>query len=308
MYRRPPIPFLLALVLLLLCPLVAAQTAKRLILKDGSYQLTSQWEIRGERVRYFSSERHEWEELPVSLVNWNATNNYNQKSELQRSQELRQAQQEEESEAELEAAPMAAPGLQLPSSGGVYLLDRYQGQPQLAPLAQESGDVNRRMGKNILRAAINPIASARQSIELKGEHARVQAHWAEPVIYIDLDEPDPASKPLPLTERFRIVRLEVKKDVRVIGTLKIGIIGKVSQQESYIPNTVEKMPGEWVKLTPAQPLAQGEYALIEMLGPKEMNVYVWDFGINGSAPENSGVWRAQPGHPASAEPDLQKRQ
>jgi hypothetical protein len=41
-----------------------------------------------------------------------------------------------------------------------------------------------------------------------------------------------------------------------------------------------------------------------------MNMYVWDFGVNRSAPENSGVLRAAPsGQPASTEPapDLQQR-
>jgi hypothetical protein len=304
--------FLLALLLglLVLCPPAAAQAAKRLILKDGSYQLARQWEIRGDRLRYLSSERGEWEEIPTSLVDWNATDNFNKERDLQRRLEIRRAQQEEEAEAALEAAPTVAPGLQLPGAGGVYLLDRYQGQPQLVELAQASGDVNQRTGRNILRAAINPIASAKQSLELKGEHARIQSHEEQPVIYLNLDEPDAATTPLPLAERFRIARLEVKKDARLVSTIKVGITGKVSQQESLVRATVEKMPADWVKLTPAQPLDPGEYAVVEMLGPKDMNMYVWDFGVNRLAPENPGVWpAAPPGRPESAErsPDLQKR-
>ena len=280
----------------------AQQNPKRLILKDGSYQVVTKWEVKGDRVRYYSAERYDWEELPNSLIDWPATEKYNQEHEKQRTVSAAEIAQEEESDRKAEEAesPTVVPGLRLPTGGGVFLLDELHGQPQLVELVQSGGEVNRQRGKNILRAALNPLAlSSKQTIELKGLHARIQAHQNQPAIYVNVDTSDtgsdsaqqtPQSKDTDLQpDRYRIVRLEEKKDSRIVGNLSIAVYGKVTQKENWVKTNSTPL-GAWVKVTPAEPLSEGEYAVVEMLDKKQMNIYVWDFGVNPAAPANSTVW------------------
>src|SRR5271163_434276 len=123
-------------VLVLLSPThVQAQTqARRLILKDGSYQSVTKYEIHGDRVRYFSAERGEWEEVPNALIDWDATDKFEQGRQDSKL-DPEAAELDKELDAERKAAqarsPEVAPRLHLPDEGGIFLLDTYQNQPQL---------------------------------------------------------------------------------------------------------------------------------------------------------------------------------
>jgi hypothetical protein len=265
----------------------AQQTTMRLILKDGSYQSVVKYEVQGNRVHYLSAERYEWEDIPSSLIDWDATKKYEADFSSGKLRKTREETPEEKEEREKEEAnsPQIAPSLHLPGTGGVFLFDRYQGKPELAEIVQNGSELNKNTSKSVLRATINPVASSKQPFELKGEHAKVQSHVPRPTIYIDIDEGPQSGTAI--ADRFRLVRTEIKNDKRVVANLKITFTGKVSEQNISVPVSVEKLgTGEWVKVTPAQDLAAGEYAVVEMLGPQEMNLYVWDFGVNPNAPAN----------------------
>src|ERR1700730_622710 len=45
----------------------------RLYLKDGDYQLVREYQVLSDRVRYFSTERGDWEEIPLELVDLDRT-------------------------------------------------------------------------------------------------------------------------------------------------------------------------------------------------------------------------------------------
>jgi hypothetical protein len=301
--------------------------ARRLILKDGSYQSVTKYETHGDRVRYFSAERGEWEEIPKSLIDWDATDKFEQGREQGKlapeAVEL-DNQLEAERKAEQARSPQVAPGLRLPDEGGIFLLETYQNQPQLSELQQSGADLDKSTKTNILRSAINPLAGVKQAIEIPEPHSKIQSHTAVPSIYVNFDltmganDSAPATAqtavgeppPLPPSERFKIIRIEVKNGKRVAGAVKIAVTGKMKTDERYVAATVTAMTGGWVKLTPTDPLPTGEYAVAEMLGKDGMNLYVWDFGVNPSAPANLSAWKPDPKETqqkTSQPPDLQKR-
>jgi hypothetical protein len=290
---------------------------KRLILKDGSYQIVTKFELQGDRVHYYSAERGEWEDIPDSLIDWNATNQderdraAGKKSPqaLALDKELEEERQEQES-----ISPHVAEGLRLPPEGGVYALDTYLSEPQLLPLDQSTGEVNKQRKKNVFRAAINPVSGAKQTIELAGPSSKIQIHASLPAIYINLEpvnqedarsaasqssEPGKKSKDDKKPgahlawDRFRIVRVQPKGDHRIVGQIKTAVYGKTTQEQDTVASTDEQLGEGWIKITPKAPLEPGEYALAEMLGTEGMNSYVWDFGVHPDAPANLAVIRPE---------------
>ncbi len=308
----------------------AQQPSKRLILKDGSYQLVKQYEVKGDRVRYMSTERNEWEELPSALVDWHATEKYEKERAASAIPDAAAIDKETDAESEAEESqlPEVAPGLHLPDSSGVYLLDNYQGQAQLVELQQTEGDVSQNTRANILRGARGPLAGGgKQTIELEGAHAAIHSHATVPSIYINVadeaPQPPPGetgsaemSKPnldapraqqpqqpqqaaVPF-DRFRIVQTKVKNGKRIVGDLKRNVPAKASPDETFVKTTVDRIKGGWLKLTPTSDLAPGEYALIETQSNVGMNLYVWDFNVDPKAPANASPWTPETNKPNKA--------
>jgi len=321
---------LLAGLLLLALPNSYAQElAHRLILKDGSYQAVTKYEVKGDRVRYYSAEREEWEELPNNLVDWPATEKYEKdRAAGAAAPEAVQLDKEAEHDRELEEAqlPQVAPGLRLPMDSGVFLLDSFQGEPQIVEIQQTLGDVNRNTKGNIFRGVLNPVAAAKQTIELEGAHATIQAHVDVPSLYINPDDspdrpshaddskpaapqspqqPQQPEQPVVPFERFRILRTEVKGGRRIVGDVKRQVTGKTTEEQHTVKTTITRVSGGWLKITPVESLAPGEYALVEMKGTQGMNLYLWDFGVNPKAPANANPWKpdAKPPSPATAKPE-----
>jgi hypothetical protein len=291
-------------------------TNHRLILKDGTYQLVRKYEVVGDRVRYISIERSgEWEELPESLVDWDATRKWERDHATQveeASPAMKEAEDidKEEAAARQEAIarrPEVAKGLELPDEDGVFALDTFQGSPELVEMLPSELNANTKSKHGL--NTLNPMASTNASLELDGAHAKVHFHVNDPTIYLSLNARDDAEEVTThsmivntggakevasrkhgahsTTSGFAIVRVDERRAIRVVGAIHMSPNGTVTQDESVIPTKVEVLPGKhWLKITPAQQLTIGEYALVEILSASDINQSVWDFRVDPRLGDN----------------------
>jgi hypothetical protein len=293
-------------------------TNHRLILKDGTYQLVRKYEIVGDRVRYISVERGgDWEELPSDLVDWEATRKW-ERDHVAAPEEPSPAMKEAADLDNEEAAerreqkarmPEVAKGLELPDEDGVFALDTYEGTPELVELVPSELSMNNKTRKGL--STLNPLAGAKASIEIEGPHAKVHLHVNDPAIYLSLGARDDAEKVIShamtvdtggakeVASRkhgahspasgFAIVKVDERRALRVVGAIHLSPTGTITQEEDVIPTKVEVLPGKhWLKLTPNKQLLIGEYALVEILSPEEINQAVWDFRVDPQLGDNPG--------------------
>jgi hypothetical protein len=229
-------------------------------------------------VKYFSAERGEWEEIPVALVDWKATEEWNGGRARSQDEEMKQVTEEQivaRKEEQLNT-PLVAPELRLPAEGGVFLLEELAGKPVLSEVAGSKLEENDHEEKKTLMRPAAPVANRKQTIELRGAAAKVRLHSASPSIFVDVDN----ERGVIPGEAFRLVRLERKKDLRVLAANKLKISGEQSPAEKFLQLRAEKFSGEWWKLIALEDLTPGEYAIVILAPGDENNGVVWDFGVD----------------------------
>ncbi len=294
------------------------QRNHRLILKDGSYQLVRQYKIVGDRIRYLSVERGDWEEMPVSMVDWDATRKWEQEhtpawdqdNSSPAMQEAAQIdKQEKAARDEIKArTPLVAPGLELPDDVGVFALDTFHGTPELIRLTETDILIYKKQRHGL--GILNPRAGQNAEVSLDGRHSRIHLHVSDPAIYLSLANPDDNA---PITghaftvntnaaravngyhgaasaqSRFAIVRVDERNAVRIVHAVRLNPDGSAAQNENVIPVKSEVLTGRhWIRIQAAQPLNIGEYALIEILGPSNISPTVWDFRVDPTKGDNPG--------------------
>jgi hypothetical protein len=236
------------LCVLLICVFTASAATVKLYLKDGSYQLVREYKVEKDRVRFFSTDRGEWEEIPVELVDLEKTQTAAIDAEEKAEREARR---------EVERVPVGA---------GVYLVE----DEKLVPLKPGESKVVTNKRRRLLKALSPiPMVPGKATVELDGPHSSAGTSNREPEFYIRLSD----------EERFGIVRLGAHKGNRVVENVTIVPVANENVEEPDLVETFRKQVGDLVyKIWPSKPLEPGEYAVVEYTEGK-MNMQVWDFFV-----------------------------
>src|SRR5258706_6235613 len=247
---------------------------KNLVLSDGTFQIVREYSVQGERVRYWSVERTAWEEIPTTLVNWDATHKA----------EAEQSKQDAELKAKIRATAISEmakeidvdrsleikPGVFLPDAVGFYSLEDKQIYEMKQSLAVTKISKGREVGR-ILSGI--PLIPRKMSLEIPDAHAPLRLVTAEPEFFMP-----PADQREP---RFRLLRVHVKGDRRLVENISIQITGEQSHHADDLDFQTWTPARGVFRYTVNQRLEPGEYAFVVMTG-EDINSYIWDFGIDPS--------------------------
>ena len=245
---------------------------KKLVLSDGTFQLVREYSVKDDRVRYWSVERSDWEEIPTNLVDWDATHRA----------EAEQAAQDAELKAKIHASEVAErtkdidvdrsleikPGLFLPDGAGFYALDNKL----IFEMKQSQAIAHLSKGREAEKIITGvPLIPSKQTVEIPGAHAARRISTADPEFFMrPADEREP---------RFRLLRAQVKGGNRVLENISIRFTGEQTHQGTEIDFQTWTPARGVFRYTVNQRLEPGEYAFVEMT-KDGINGYVWDFGID----------------------------
>lgn len=268
----------------------ALPNGKKLYLKDGSFQLVREYQVVGDRVRFYSLDSQQWEEMPESMVDWDATKKSVTQEQEQRSAMVKKAEKEQ---AEQNAEPMdidasieIAPEVFLPQGDGLFAFDGKN----VVPMTEAAPEGNLSKQKTVEQILIPiPIIPTRHDIYIPGTKAKLRLQGGEPEFYLRTTEPD--------QPELDLVRTKTEKGKRLIENLD-EMYGERRDVRKTVPIHIMQMADGVFRVTVEANLSPGEYAVIEVLRGAngasseqrgEMNLYVWDFGLDGSTDSRSAA-------------------
>ncbi|MFL6416365.1 MAG: hypothetical protein ACJ74Y_11945 [Bryobacteraceae bacterium] len=257
------------LFLTLVFALIAFGDTFKLFLKDGNFHAVREYQIQGDRVRYYSTERGDWEEIPKDLVDLAKTEAQRKQKQEAITKETRAQDEEEQAERaqrrEIESIPV---------DSGAYIRENDRIRALSAADYQILTDKKR---KALQVLSPIPLVPGKATVVIKGERSSFGIKETRPEFYLRLAK----------EEKFGIIRLtpNAKKNFRIVENVSIVPVSRESLEIRKQIETFEmQMKGNLYKVWPEKPLEPGEYALMEFSDDEnaakdEIALLIWDFAI-----------------------------
>lgn len=249
---------------LLLLLLLLSDGTIRLYLKEGGFHEVSEYAVLGDRVRYYSTERSEWEEIPLELVDLKKTEaEVKRKADEEKADEAaNKAEDDFEREQKREIAL-------IPKEAGLYMVTG--GNLRKFPAGEVK--VNTSKGRNVLKILSPiPIVAGKSVVELDGEESKNAVAGERPQFYFRLAD----------EERFGIARLKPRKGIREVEVWNImPVTNEIISERDMVDVFRQQLGSNLYRVWPTKPLAPGEYAMIEYTEGKA-NTQVWDFKVSAA--------------------------
>jgi hypothetical protein len=255
---------LLRIALYLMIAAAAFGGTVRLYLKDGTYQVATEYKVLKDRVSYMSAERGEWEEIPLQLVDLERTKK--EAVELEEQLKADAKSQAEEDAAERLAVKEVE---EIPPEPGVYYIHNNKLEPVKVA---ESKIVNNKRRQVLKVLSPIPMVSGKATLEIDGDSSSREIAEKRPEFFFRLST----------FERFGIVKVTpTKKGSRVVENIEIIPVSKEIGQKLLEVESFKKQEGDNVyRIWPQKDMEPGEYALVEYTeGNDSINTQVWDFKI-----------------------------
>ncbi len=239
----------------------------RLYLKEGGWHMVREYQVMEDRVRYYSTERSDWEEIPLELVDLKRTE-AERKARIE--EEKKQAEFADAEEAfEREIARQIA---RIPVEAGLYYFEGEEVR-EIKRAGLKSVASKKRTALKILIPV--PVVPGKAFLELPGQQAATAIEAERPELYFRID----------WTQPFVLARVKPKQkgEGRVVGILQTEPVTKMSYFEfETVDIYKQQLKGDLFKLWPAKPLEPGEYALVQYSEGEAVDageILVWDFRV-----------------------------
>lgn len=249
-----------ALLLLLAASVLAANF--KLYLKDGSFHVVREYKVEGDRVRYYSVERSDWEEIPVELLDLKRTEAENTAHEAKQAEEAKMISEEDKARRDQDREVM-----KIPQDPGAYMLENNQ----LRIFKQADSKVHTDKGRTVLKVLSPvPLVAGKATVEVDNAHSTNVVKDSRPEIYLQLSA----------DERYGIIKLTPKGQVRIADKLSIIPVTKeVVDDIEEVPIFRKQLSDNFLfKIWPEQEMTDGEYAVVQFT-PGKTNMQIWDFAI-----------------------------